>query len=471
MLRERDSATFGADGRLDRHWASCETNRLKRNAHIMSAPQSLAARRRDGFLARLRNAGVEPGDSEEQRLNKSLLVFATGLVSAASMLWLALYWMLGPQLSATYPFLFQLALTANLVLYVASRNFDFFRVTQLALFLFAPFAVQWSIGNFITASGIILWGLLAPVGAILFFGVRESVAWFFAWAFLTLLSGAFDFVLADVASLQATAVPVRTSVVFFALNFVAVATIIYMLLRFSIQEKQKTEEKLREAHHLLQIEQDRSERLLLNILPGPVAERLKNSDETIADGFADVTVMFADIVNFTQVAAGMSPGEVFSMLNRIFSAWDELAERYGLEKIKTIGDAYMVAGGLNDGPRDYSAAIADMAVAMRDLLHRDFAVNTSHLEVRIGIGTGPVVAGVVGKKKFIYDLWGDTVNIASRITTEGVPGMVQCDTTTYRRLHENFEFHEPQTIYLKGKGNMTVYRLIGRKAVREAQVA
>jgi class 3 adenylate cyclase len=254
-------------------------------------------------------------------------------------------------------------------------------------------------------------------------------------------------------------------VVFFALNFVAVATIVYLLLRYSIQEKQKTKAKLEEAHTMLLVEQDRSERLLLNILPGPVAERLKHSDQTIADGFADVTVMFADIVNFTQVAAGMTPSQVFSMLNRIFSAFDELAEKFGLEKIKTIGDAYMVAGGLNmDGSIDYSAAIADMAIAMNELLHRDFTVNTSHLEVRIGIGSGPVVAGVVGKKKFIYDLWGDTVNTASRITTEGVPGMVQCDGTTYLRLRDRFAFHEPQTLYLKGKGNMTVYRLAGRLA-------
>ncbi|WIM06982.1 MAG: adenylate/guanylate cyclase domain-containing protein [Candidatus Nitricoxidivorans perseverans] len=416
-----------------------------------------------GFLERLRNAGIEPGDSEDQRLNKSLLVFATGLVSVASMLWLVIYWTLGPQLSATAPFVFQLLLAGNMLFYIQTRNFDFFRVTQLALFLFVPFAVQWSIGNFITASGVILWGLLAPVGAILFFGVRESVAWFFAWAFLTALSGFFDFFLAAETVKLSSGMPVRTSVVFFALNFIAVATIIYMLLRFSIQEKQKMQIRLEEAHKLLQAEQKRSEKLLLNILPGPVAERLKNSEQTIADGFADVTVMFADIVNFTQVAANMSPSQVFSMLNRIFSAFDELAERHGIEKIKTIGDAYMGAGGLNDGIAEYTAAIADLAIAMRDLLHRDFAVNASHLEMRIGIGTGPIVAGVVGKKKFIYDLWGDTVNIASRITAEGVPGMIQCDPVTYRRLCDRFEFHEPQTIYLKGKGNMVVYRLIGRK--------
>jgi len=414
------------------------------------------------FLERLRQAGIEPGDNEEQRLNKSLLMLATGLISITSMLWLMIYWALGPQLSSTLPFAFQLLLTANMLLYIRTRNFNFFRITQIGLFLFMPFVVQWSIGSFIAASGIVLWGLLAPVGAILFFGVRESVAWFFAWVFLIALSGMFDYLLADAANGTYMVVPIRTSVVFFALNFVAVATIIYLLLRHSIQEKRKIQAKFDEAHQLLAIEQERAERLLLNILPEPIATRLKNSDQTIADGFADVTVMFADIVNFTQVAANMAPNQVFAMLNRIFSAFDDLADQHGLEKIKTIGDAYMVAGGLNAGPTDYTAAIADMAVAMRDLLHRDFAINSANLEIRIGIGTGPVVAGVGGKKKFIYDLWGDTVNIASRITAEGVPGMIQTDTVTYHRLQGIFDFHEPQTIYLKGKGNMTVYRLVGR---------
>ncbi|RLJ63753.1 adenylate/guanylate cyclase domain-containing protein [Sulfurisoma sediminicola] len=424
----------------------------------------------DTFIERLRSAGIEASDPFELRLNKALLMLATGLISVTSMLWLTIYWVLGPQLSSTLPFVFQLLLVANMLLYIGTRNFNFFRITQTALFLFMPFVVQWTIGNFITASGISLWGLLAPVGAVLFFGVGESVAWFFAWCFMIALSGMFDFLLADAAS-ATLAVPVRTSVVFFALNFIAVSTIVYSLLHYSIQEKQKIQAKFDDAHRLLEIEQQRAERLLLNILPEPVATRLKNSDQTIADGYADVSVMFADIVNFTQVAANMAPNQVFAMLNRIFSAFDDLAGQHGLEKIKTIGDAYMVAGGLNDDAADYTAAIGDMAISMRELLHRDFMVNQAHLEIRIGIGTGPVVAGVVGKKKFIYDLWGDTVNIASRITAEGVPGMIQCDTVTYHRLQHLFDFHEPQTIYLKGKGNMTVYRLIGRKldAATEAE--
>ncbi|MCM2307254.1 MAG: adenylate/guanylate cyclase domain-containing protein [Sulfuritalea sp.] len=427
----------------------------------MTSPESSATA--PHFLERLQNAGIEPGDSEELRLNKSLLMFATGLVSLATIIWVGIYSILGPQFSVTLPFFLQLLLAGNMLAYIKTKNFEFFRITQLGLFLFWPFVAQWTAGTIVSTSGVVLWALLAPIGAILCIGVRQSMGWFIAWVLLTFVSAAADWYLADMAMSLRAEVPIRTTVVFFALNFVAVATIIYLLLRMSIEENRRMQKGLEDAHRQIQIEQERSEKLLLNILPGAIAERLKNSDKTIADGFADVTVMFADIVNFTQVAANMSPSQVFAMLNRIFSAFDELAESHGLEKIKTIGDAYMVAGGLNEDLSDYSAAVADMAVAMRDLLRRDFAINASHLEVRIGIGTGPIVAGVLGKKKFIYDLWGDTVNIASRITSEGVPGMIQCDTMTYHRLSASFDFHEPQTIYLKGKGNMTVYRLIGRK--------
>ena len=212
-----------------------------------------------------------------------------------------------------------------------------------------------------------------------------------------------------------------------------------------------------------------AERLLHNILPGPVVERLKNSDQAIADGFSDVSVMFVDIDKFTRLAEGMGPQQVFSVLNRVFSSFDDLVEKYGLEKIKTIGDAYMVAGGLNSQRQDFTAALADLALAMLDLLQRDF--HAMRLEVRIGIGSGPVIAGVVGKKKFIYDMWGDMVNLASRITSEVIPGFVHVDRATYRKLWPCFDFEAPRTLRLKHKGDTIVYRLIGRKAPQGSEHA
>src|SRR5262249_39510833 len=157
---------------------------------------------------------------------------------------------------------------------------------------------------------------------------------------------------------------------------------VYFLLRYAAVEREKSKARLEEAHRLLQAEQERSERLLLNILPEPVAERLKQEDGTIADGFADVTVMFADIVNFTTIAEGLSPNQIFAMLNKVFSSFDSLAERHGLEKIKTIGDAYMVAGGLNDDSGvNYSESIANMALEMRTQLEREISTNDNRLEI------------------------------------------------------------------------------------------
>jgi len=227
------------------------------------------------FLFSLRNAGINPDDDAETRLKKSLLIFATGLVCLGSMLWLFLYGQMGPQFSATPPFIFQILLVSNLLYFFRSGNFDFFRYSQLALFLFAPFAVQWSIGNFISASGTSLWGLLAPIGALLFIGPRESIAWFIAYIFLTALSGFFDYFLADSVAATTPKVAIRTSVFFFALNFAAISSIVYLLLRYAVQEKAKAQASLETTHHLLQEEQERSERLLLNILPGAIAERLR----------------------------------------------------------------------------------------------------------------------------------------------------------------------------------------------------
>jgi adenylate cyclase len=402
-----------------------------------------------------------PGDSDDLKLKKQLLLFAMGLMTIVPVTWLALYSVMGLQISPTLTFWYQIVTLVVLLFYIVTLNFAVFRFLQLVLFLFFPFVLQSSLGNFISASGVVLWGLLAPISAILLYGPRDSIPWFIAYVVMIAMSAGIDYHLAD-AITKGPVIPAKASVAFFGLNFALMGGIVYALLRYSATETEKAKAKLEEAHKQVQFEQERSERLLLNILPGPVAERLKQDSGTIADGFADVTVMFADIVNFTTIAEGMAPQQIFAMLNRVFSSFDALAEKHGLEKIKTIGDAYMVAGGLNDDPeRDYTAAIATMALEMRALAAGELNGAGRNLQLRMGIGTGPVVAGVVGKKKFIYDLWGDTVNIASRITSEGGPGNIQVDLTTQRRLRSNFEFDPPQTVYLKGKGDTVIFRLRG----------
>jgi class 3 adenylate cyclase len=209
-------------------------------------------------------------------------------------------------------------------------------------------------------------------------------------------------------------------------------------------------------------EQERSERLLLNVLPAPIAARLKDTTGVIADEFADVSVLFADIVDFTTRAQRVTAEQVVATLNDLFSVFDELARERGLEKIKTIGDAYMVVGGLPDPRPDHAEAVAEMALAVRDEVAGRFEPGGHSLAVRMGIDTGPVVAGVIGRSKFSYDLWGDTVNTASRMESHGIPGQIQVTPRTYERLRHGYRFECRGPIDVKGKGRIVTYLLLGR---------
>ncbi|MFB2877445.1 PAS domain S-box protein [Floridanema aerugineum] len=222
-----------------------------------------------------------------------------------------------------------------------------------------------------------------------------------------------------------------------------------------ITKRKTTEEALR-------YQQEQTEKLLLNILPQPIAERLRKEESTIADIFKEATVLFADIVGFTELSANIPPVELIEMLNEIFSTFDELTEEHGLEKIKTIGDAYMVVGGLPIPRQDHADAIAEMALDMKTQIDRFNRESGQNVQLRVGINTGPVIAGVIGIKKFIYDLWGDTVNTASRMESHGLAGQIQVTTTTYELLRDKYHFQKRGNIPIKGKGEMTTYLLTGR---------
>lgn len=227
-----------------------------------------------------------------------------------------------------------------------------------------------------------------------------------------------------------------------------------------------------QAKQALEKEKSRSERLLLNILPAAVASKLKEKQRAIADSFAEATVLFADIVGFTQISAGIPPHDVVDLLNNIFSTFDQLAETYQLEKIKTIGDAYMVVGGLPVERSDHTEAIANMALDMLGAMDQLSRERNRLFQIRIGINTGPVIAGVIGRKKFIYDLWGDAVNIASRMESQGVANCIQVTETVVERLSDRYQFEERGNLYIKGKGTMKTYFLKGRKvAALEAKNA
>jgi Adenylate cyclase, family 3 (some proteins contain HAMP domain) len=217
------------------------------------------------------------------------------------------------------------------------------------------------------------------------------------------------------------------------------------------------------SQEALRYQQEQAEQLLLNILPQPIAERLKRYPSTIADTFEAVSVLFADIVGFTEFSARTSPTEVVKILNLIFSKFDQLAERHGLEKIKTIGDAYMVVAGLPTPRPDHAIAIAQMALDMQTEMVRVGEQTGEAFRLRIGINSGPVIAGVIGIKKFFYDLWGDSVNIASRMESQGIAGAIQVTAATYELLRDKYLFEERGVISVKGKGDMTTYLLTGRQ--------
>jgi class 3 adenylate cyclase len=226
----------------------------------------------------------------------------------------------------------------------------------------------------------------------------------------------------------------------------------------------RLEETLRDLaiqHTQLALERERSEKLLLNILPAPIATRLKDGQKIIADQFDEVTVLFVDIANFTPLASSISPVDLVNMLNGIFSLFDSIVEKHGLEKIKTMGDAYMAVGGLPISTPDHAESVANVAL---EILEEFPKIAKFGLQLRLGIHTGPVVAGIIGKNKFNYDLWGDTVNIASRMQSHGQPNTIQVTAKTYEYLKDKYELQARGEIAVRGKGSMEVYLLNGRSS-------
>jgi class 3 adenylate cyclase len=409
------------------------------------------------WLRQLSEIGCLPSDPEELRVRKAVLVLSSSLMASLAFVWVATYLVLGLWVSAAIPFAYQVASAASIYTFARTRRYRLFRRSQLWLTLVLPFLLQWSLGGFANSSAVSLWAFTAPLGALLFVGAREAIPWFLGFAGLVAVSAAIDPTLAA----NAPHVPNGLVVAFFALNLLGVATTAYVLLQYFVRARERALAELARQHQALEIERAKSERLLLNVLPEPVAARLKEHDEIIADACPEVTVLFADIVGFTPLAGRLPAAELVGVLDNVFGRWDALASANGVEKIKTIGDAYMVAAGVPLPRDDHAEAIAEMALAMGPEVARVAAETGLELEVRIGIDSGPVVAGVIGRAKFIYDLWGDTVNTASRMESHALPGTIQITERTYDRLREGYELQPRGQLEVKGKGPMSTYLLIG----------
>jgi guanylate cyclase len=405
----------------------------------------------DSSAARLGRLGADPGDDEELRHKKTLLVLLAVVILPVSVVWGTVYLVFSSWVGIL-PFIYLAVSIGSLVLFARTRNFRLLLVIQLLDILLMTAAGQMFVGGFLPSGGVGLWGILAPLGALVFLEVRRAIRWFVVFVMVFLLTGVAGEVLFRDADL-----PIWFTSAMLALNVIGAGAVAFTLLaRFAHQRDA--------AMAALRVEQERSELLLTNILPRSIAERLKAADQAIADHFDSASVLFADVVDFTPLAQRLPPAEVVGILDQLFSNFDELVERHGLEKIKTIGDCYMAAAGVPDVSSDHARRAALLALDMREAVAASPVGDGLGLELRIGVNSGPVIAGVIGSKRFLYDLWGDSVNTASRMEEHGTPGEIQITRATYELLKEEFVCRPRGTIEVKGKGEMETWYLVGPRS-------
>jgi guanylate cyclase len=401
----------------------------------------------EGFL----DLGASPSDTPQEKAYKATHVLMSSVTAAMGTAWSVMYWVLGVPLAAAIPSTYAVLTAVGLMVISRTKRIARFRAIQMTMWLTLPFFLQWSLGGFANGSAVGVWAVGAPLLASLIGAVRWP--WFIGFVGLSVISGLLD------STLAASPPPIPQGLVtgMFVLNFFGVAYVTYLSLGYFVRERERT-------HAALEREQEKSEGLLLNILPSEVATRLKAGEEIIADRVEGVTILFADLVGSTELSERLTANQLVKVLNDIFTPFDDLADRFGLEKIKTLGDAYMVVGGLPLARADHVEAIADMALAMREELVSHAVPGFGRLRMRYGIHTGPVVAGVIGKRKFSYDLWGDTVNTAARMESHGIPDAIQVTEDVYETLRDRYSFTPRGPVQIRGKGEMSTYLLEARIA-------
>ncbi len=400
------------------------------------------------LLARI---GADPEDDEELRNKKRLLVLLAVLILPVSAVWGSLYLAFGSPVGIV-PFIYLAVSIGSLVVFARTGSFRILLVAQLLDILLTTTAGQMLVGGFLPSGAVALWGILAPLGALVFLEVRSAIRWFGAFVLVFVLTGVAGEILFPDADL-----PIWFTSTMLALNVIGAGFVAFTLLASFATQRNA-------ALGALRVEQEKSELLLTNILPRSIAERLKSESQTIADHFDSASVLFADVVDFTPLAQRLPPADVVGILDRLFSRFDALVDLHGLEKIKTIGDCYMAAAGVPDPSADHARRAALLALDMREAVATSFVGDGLGLEMRIGINSGPVVAGVIGSKRFLYDLWGDAVNTASRMESLSTPGEIQITRDTYELLKDEFACRHRGTILVKGKGQMETWYLVGPRS-------
>ena len=390
------------------------------------------------ILTLVARIGSSPTDDDDTRLRKSLLVICTLPFMVAGVIWGIMYYLFGEPWAGAIPLSYSVFVLLSLIHFGLARQFYFFRASQLVLILLLPTLLMAALGGFVSGSAVILWAFICPMGALLFDEPRHALRWFLAFAGAVILSGA-----AQPFLNSANNLPQELRTIFFVINLLGVGSLVFLMVFYFVGQKNTF--------------QERSETLLLNILPKEIAAILKREQRVIADHYEEASILFADMVNFTPMSAEMSPVEMVDLLNEIFTHFDALVDKHDLEKIKTVGDCYMVAAGVPRPRPDHAQAIVGLALEMRDYVQSQTFKASRPVDFRIGINSGPVLAGVIGRRKFIYDLWGDAVNTASRMESHGAGGLIQITRATYDLIKDDFVCESRGAVNIKGKGEMEAW--------------
>ena len=397
------------------------------------------------WVTRYMRAGVTAEDDERVRLRKTSLTLVVSLVCVLSPAWIGTYLVLDRPQAAVIPATYVLVSLVALARLFATKHDDFLVPLQIGAMFVLPIALQWVLGGFVQGSAVGLWSFASVLVALVAWGIRPATYVFAFFVVAMLISGLAEGWLR--ASVEPLPPPVETA--FFVLDMVApLATAFALLVYFN---------RGRDAALAA------SDSLLHNILPVAAVRQLKAGRRQIAERREEASVLFIDFVGFTQFAERTPPERVVELLDRAFSALDALAARYRVEKIKTLGDGYLAAAGVTETEVDHAEAVAEMAIAVPGELRRCLGDDWPGLEARIGIASGPVIAGVIGERRLGFDLWGDTVNTASRMASHAEPGTIQLIEATARALRGRYELTRREEVEVKGKGPMTTYLLRGRR--------
>ena len=384
----------------------------------------------------------DPLDAGELVKRSTFLIVST-LTVLAGLIWAGMYIGLGLMLASLAPLAYSILLAVGLGIAMKQARYRGFVSLQLTLIFVLPLTLELILGGYQNSGAVFMWSFLAPLGSAFFQSPSQAIRWFVAFVVSSL-----TLVISTPELPGFVSVPSDTVIqIFFGMNLLGVVGIVFIAAQFFASQ--------------LDTELKRSEELLLNILPPSIAKRLKQGDDPIVDNFDGVTILFADLVGFTKASANLDPNFLIRYLNDVFAAFDTIAESSKLEKIKTIGDAYMVVGGLHGDTGDHAERVLDVAFGFQAALK---AVNRAHkmnFKLRIGIHSGAVIAGVLGIRKFAYDIWGDAVNTASRMESHGIPDEIQITAETYQLVKHRFECVSRGIIDVRGKGPIETYFVKG----------